>query len=109
MEVRMSRKHREQGLGRRRLTRFELDAPAARGVFVAGTFNDWRPDATPMTWQDGGHWVADVDVPAGRHEYKFVVDGSWCCGVGPDGPLDRMEGGVPNGLGTTNRVIEVGE
>lgn len=88
-------------------TRFELDAPSAGQAFVAGTFNDWRADATPMKREDGGRWVAHVDVPPGRHEYKFIVDGSWCCGVGPDGPIDQVGGGVPNSMGTTNRVIEV--
>lgn len=83
----MSKKHRKhEG---RRLTRFELDAPAARRAFVAGTFNGWRPDATPMIWQDGGHWVADVDVPAGRHEYKFVVDGNWCYRSAPTVPPSK--------------------
>lgn len=89
--------------------RFELDAPAAARAFVAGTFNDWRPDATPMVREDGGRWVADVEVAPGRHEYKFVVDGSWCCGVGPDGPTEQVDGGVPNDKGTTNRVLEVQE
>ncbi len=91
----------------RRAARFELHAPAASRAFVAGSFNDWRPDATPMRRQTDGRWVADIDVPPGRHEYKFVVDGSWCCAVGPDGPTEQFEGGVPNAMGTTNRVIEV--
>lgn len=90
-----------------RRTRFELAAPAAQHVFVAGTFNGWKPDATPMAREDGGHWVADVDVAPGRHEYKFVVDGSWCCDVGPEGPREEAEGAVPNDQGTMNRVLEV--
>lgn len=90
-----------------RRTRFELDAPAAQQVFVAGTFNGWKADATPMEREDGGRWVADVEVGPGRHEYKFVVDGSWCCEVGPEGPREQVEGGVPNDKGTMNRVVEV--
>lgn len=102
----MGKKRKQGG---RRPTRFELDAPSAAQAFVAGSFNEWRPDATPMRRDGDGRWVADVPVPPGRHEYKFVVDGSWCCAVGPDGPLEQIEGGVPNAMGTSNRVIEVDE
>ena len=27
---------------------FSCHAPAAKAVFVAGTFNDWKPDASPL-------------------------------------------------------------
>ena len=27
---------------------FSCDAPQARAVFVAGTFNEWKPDAAPL-------------------------------------------------------------
>ena len=86
--------------------RLELDAPAAREVFVAGTFNAWKPNTTRMARDGGGRWVADLAVPAGRHEYKFVVDGRWCCEVGPDGPTERAADGVPNDQGTMNLVLK---
>lgn len=91
------------------LVRFELDAPDARDVFVAGTFNDWRPDVTPLTRREGGPWTADLELAPGRYEYKFIVDGAWCCDVGLDGPREWIDGAIPNAMGTSNRVIDVDE
>jgi hypothetical protein len=50
--------------------------PGAREVFVAGSFNGWAPDATPLTRQ-GDAWTAEIEVEPGRHSYKFIVDGEW--------------------------------
>jgi Carbohydrate-binding module 48 (Isoamylase N-terminal domain) len=36
---------------------FRLDAPYATKVFVAGSFNDWSPVATPLTRNDEGIWT----------------------------------------------------
>ncbi len=50
--------------------------PGARSVAVVGSFNDWRAEATPLTDDDhDGTWNATVILPAGQHEYMFVVDG----------------------------------
>ena len=46
----------------------------ARRVSVAGSFNDWRPTATPMIPMGGGWWVKGLVLPPGRHEYRLVVD-----------------------------------
>lgn len=43
----------------------------AQAVFVAGSFNDWDPTATPMT-RDGDRWVVELDLPPGAYPYKFV-------------------------------------
>src|SRR5439155_5211508 len=34
--------------------RFEIEAPKATSVSVAGTLNDWKPGATPLTGVGGG-------------------------------------------------------
>ena len=100
----MSKSHKPQ---KSRATRFTCDAPSAQAVFLAGTFNGWDPQATPMAKDAAGHWGAAVDLPPGRHEFKFVVDGEWCCErrgeEAGEGGVDR----VPNAFGTMNRVIEV--
>jgi AMP-activated protein kinase-like protein len=57
-------------------THFVLVAPDARRVALVGDFNLWNPSAAPMRRVgDGGLWELDVDLPAGRHVYAFVVDG----------------------------------
>lgn len=80
---------------------FELAAPAAREVFLAGTFNDWKYGATPMARADGGKWVADLTLHPGVYEYRFVVDGEWR--LDPN----NMES-VPNPFGEANSLLILG-
>ena len=68
-------------------------------VFVAGTFNEWNPSAKRLSCKDGVH-KATMLVPKGRHEYKFVVDGTWH--MDPD--CDEW---VPNPHGSFNSVLTV--
>ena len=53
---------------------FVLVAPKARRVVVVGDFNDWDPAAAPLAGTSGV-WSGEVEVPFGRHDYAFVVDG----------------------------------
>lgn len=88
-------------------TRFTCHAPEANRVFLAGAFNDWSPESTPMTKDAEGNWSVAVDLKPGRYEYKFIVDGAWCCGSGHDGEHTGCAECVPNPFGTKNRLIEV--
>jgi 1,4-alpha-glucan branching enzyme len=65
-------------------TVFCCQAPGARAVYLEGTFNGWKPQATPMRQNGHGEWQVALDLPPGRYEYKFVVDGQWCCCPGCD-------------------------
>jgi hypothetical protein len=58
-------------------TRFALEAPSAKSVFLAGEFNHWSKTATPMKRDADGRWTATVTLPPGKHAYKFVIDGEW--------------------------------
>ena len=83
-------------------------APEAKAVFVSGTFNDWKPDATPLhRHRPNDEWTGTVPLPPGRHEYKFVVDGEWCCEPGIQDEHRSSNECVANELGTMNRVLEV--
>lgn len=45
-------------------------------VYLAGSFNDWNPVGQKMEGpDDGGFYTATIDLPAGRYEYKFVING----------------------------------
>ena len=83
------------------VVRFELTAPSAREVFLAGTFNDWKYGATPMVRAEGGKWVTELTLHPGVYEYRFVVDGKW--------KLDpnNMES-VPNPFGESNSLLIIG-
>ena len=56
---------------------FELAAPDAGAVFVAGEFNSWDPEANPLAKDEGGVFRATIEIAPGTYEYKFVVDGTW--------------------------------
>jgi hypothetical protein len=45
-------------------------------VHLAGEFNKWKIDAHPLSGPNAeGFYEANVKVPAGRYEYKFVLNG----------------------------------
>lgn len=48
----------------------------AAEVMLAGSFNNWLPDATKMTRTDSG-WIADVPLAPGKFWYKFIINGNW--------------------------------
>ena len=94
-----------------RVATFQCNAPGAGPVFVAGDFNRWSTTATPLQRSaDGnGGFAASIALPPGRYEYKFLVDGMWCCKPGcydhaPGSPCSDC---APNPFGTMNRVIDV--
>jgi Glycogen recognition site of AMP-activated protein kinase len=58
------------------IAKFVGHFPGARSVEVVGSFNDWSRGALALNDDDGdGIWHADAVLPAGQHEYMFVVDG----------------------------------
>ena len=81
---------------------FEIHAPDAQAVELVGTFTDWQSGRLQLTGPDAsGHWTADVDLPAGRYEYGFLVDGQhWV--ADPNAEIRRNDG-----FGRENAVIEL--
>lgn len=100
MKPNKTKANRKNGSTTHRI-RVEFTHPTATEVFIAGTFNDWRPAATPMVALDQGRWVKELVLPAGRHEYCLVVDSNWI----PD-PLAPET--VPNPFGGRNSILKVG-
>ena len=50
--------------------------PGARSVEVVGSFNNWSRGLIHLSDDDGdGIWHGAAVLPAGAHEYMFVVDG----------------------------------
>jgi 1,4-alpha-glucan branching enzyme len=80
----------------------ELVKPGAKNVYVAGSFNGWKPESTPLKAAGNGRWVGDLSVKPGRHEYLFVVDGQWL-------PDPNAKETVQNPFGGTNSVLIVSE
>lgn len=82
------------------VTEFKLKAPDARAVFIAGDFNGWLIDKDKMAKGEDGVWRMKIDLPHGKHEYQFVVDGNWW--TDPENPNTTW-----NSFGTQNSVTEI--
>ena len=52
---------------------FRVWALHAERVFVTGTFNQWSPDAHPLTLEGEGVWFADVPTAKINDEYRFLL------------------------------------
>jgi len=81
---------------------FRYRPPAgAKAVYLAGTFNDWKPAQLEMEGpDDSGRFQKKLVLDAGNHEYKFVLDGTrW-----RQDPGNRRQTGAYN-----NSVIELGK
>ncbi len=57
--------------------RFDLYAPEAQKVSLVGDFTGWDVETLPLKKGRQGTWNASVDLPPGRYEYRFWVDGVW--------------------------------
>ena len=88
-------------------TELACHSDTATVVFLAGSFNDWSQTATPMKKGKDGQWSASLPLAPGRYEYKFVVDGEWCCEPGGTSETVHCTHCVMNEFGTMNRVLEV--
>jgi 1,4-alpha-glucan branching enzyme len=85
---------------RLQVVRFEVFAPGAHAVFLAGSFNDWNPTATPMTACGEAKWVKELSLSPANYQYRFVVDGQWI-----EDP--KANDSVPNPFGGCNSVVHV--
>lgn len=93
----MSKKAEE---AKRKRVQFRIEAEEASDVFVAGTFNDWNSSKNQLKFKEG-MFSTSLLLEKGRHEYKFIVNGTWC--VDPE-----CEDWVPNEHGSLNSVLHVG-
>ncbi len=58
---------------------FSVRAEVGSKVFVAGSFNNWDPNAKELVDKKGdGVYTATLTLAPGAHQYKFVIDGTWC-------------------------------
>ncbi len=72
-------------------------------VAVAGDFNNWSKDATPLT-KEAEIYEATVPLPEGEHAYKFVLNGNrWITDPSADHAMD-----VPDTFGGYNSSVLVG-
>ena len=96
------KKHRnnKNGNGLLQSIRIEFTNPVAASVAIAGSFNDWHPDATQMVRVTHDRWVKDLALQPGTYEYRLVVDGRWM-------PDPAAPDTVSNPFGERNSVLKV--
>jgi 1,4-alpha-glucan branching enzyme len=83
--------------------KFELSNEQAQNadfVSVAGEFNDWNKDATPLTKTLNGFEV-EVELEKGKsYQFRYVLNGTtWI--------NDPYRKTIDNGMGDQNSVIEL--
>jgi hypothetical protein len=71
------------------VTFFLRNNKTAKKVMLAGSFNDWNPNALAMNATDSG-WIAYVKLTPGKYWYKFIVDGNWT--IDNDNQLKENDG-----------------
>jgi 1,4-alpha-glucan branching enzyme len=74
--------------------------PTAGSVEIAGDFNNWQPQQTPMSQISDGVWKVKLPLSAGRYCYRLVVDNQW-----QQDP--NNEATEPNPYGELNSVLVV--
>ena len=79
---------------------FVYESPTAKEVCLSGDFNNWNFSSLPMRKDRNGIWRLRLPLTAGRHEYRFIVDGEWQCDP-------RAYDYVPNPFGSCNCVVEM--
>ena len=80
---------------------FAVEAEPQSEVAVAGTFNDWQP--LPLAFKgsdEDAKFMKMIYLPAGKYEYKFLIDGIWS--IDPNCPSWS-----PNEHGSLNSVVDV--
>jgi len=71
-------------------------------VLLAGDFNNWTPQMTPMiSGERPGDWRKLLQLSPGRYKYRLVVDGRWV--TDPNNTYVEA-----NQFGELDNVIEVG-
>lgn len=84
------------------VVRFVFVDPRATSVELVGDFNGWSKGVTRLDPSGApGVWSVSVALPAGRHEYAFIINGSrWIA--------DPLAARSSDEFGTESSVIRVG-
>jgi 1,4-alpha-glucan branching enzyme len=81
--------------------RFKISVPQAKSVILVGSFTEWETRPIALVESTQGLWEAEIELPAGRHEYLFLTDQGWWL------PDPEAVESVPNPFGGWNSVIQI--
>ena len=84
---------------------FKVQKEQATKAYLAGSFNNWDPQALEMKNVDG-YWGVSLELNPGKYEYKyvFIINGNQTWEEDPNAP-----GYAPDGFGGKNGIFEVVE
>lgn len=80
---------------------FVARASNAHRMQIAGDFNDWNPDRSPMMRIDDETFQVKLPLRPGKYGYRYVIDGQWR----NDPANHRTE---LNPFGELNNIVTVG-
>ena len=84
----------------RRIINLVYESVPGKKVFVAGSFNGWKPEKELKDPGKTGVYRGQLRLEPGEYQYKLVVNGNWC--------LDAENPNfIPNDFGTLNSVLVV--
>lgn len=73
---------------------FRVFLPHAARVELLGNFTEWRDGAIVMVREHPGWWTLTAKVPAGEHQFCYLVDGSiWLADYAAHGVKLNPHGG----------------
>ncbi|KAK6759369.1 hypothetical protein RB195_021139 [Necator americanus] len=78
--------------------KLEIDIGSSQDVFVMGSFLNWQCALKCDPIGEGKKGIT-VDLPRGRHEFRFLIDGKWV--------TSSLYTKVPNGFGGDNNLLWV--
>ncbi len=74
-----SAEHSESAQGNKSRVTFRLPAvaiPNARKVTVVGEFNNWDPEATPLSRLENGDFAVTIRLDGGKeYRFRYLIDG----------------------------------
>lgn len=86
--------------GAKQTVHLKWRTPDCQNVEISGLDVGWG-QRLPLTFiPDKNYWMLRCELPVGKYEYKYVVDGNWTSN--PDEPLTE-----PNMDGHVNNYVEV--
>ena len=81
--------------------KFHYYNPTAGSVKLAGDMTGWGDGPIDMTYDSTtGYWNLEMNLAAGKHEYKFIVDSNWI-----HDPLNDPDGDANNNEGNCSFVV----
>jgi cyclomaltodextrinase / maltogenic alpha-amylase / neopullulanase len=80
---------------------FEPKGKEYKKVSIAGDFNSWSADKTPLNFSNG-KWIGILNLNPGSYSYQMVLDGKWTTDK-------NNKDSVSNGSGGYNSVLKIGK